>query len=61
MIYSILRTFLSIGLGLVAATVVRKPFKGRTFVRASMLLPYIAPVVAVTFVWQIMLNPKPAS
>jgi len=58
LIYSIVGTFLSIGLGLVAALVVRKPFKGRTLVRASMLLPYVAPVVAVTFVWQIMLNPE---
>jgi multiple sugar transport system permease protein len=58
LIYSIVGTALSIGLGLVAALVVRKPFKGRTFVRASMLLPYVAPVVAVTFVWQIMLNPE---
>ena len=58
LIYSIVGTTLSIGLGLVAALVVRKPFKGRTLVRASMLLPYVAPVVAVTFVWQIMLNPE---
>ena len=58
LIYSIVGTFLSIALGLVAALVVRKPFKGRTLVRASMLLPYVAPVVAVTFVWQIMLNPE---
>jgi multiple sugar transport system permease protein len=58
LIYSIVGTFLSIGLGLVAALVVRKPFRGRTLVRASMLLPYVAPVVAVTFVWQIMLNPE---
>ncbi|MGH2578343.1 MAG: carbohydrate ABC transporter permease, partial [Actinomycetota bacterium] len=58
LIYSVVGTFLSIALGLVAALVVRKPFKGRTFVRASMLLPYVAPVVAVTFVWQIMLNPE---
>jgi multiple sugar transport system permease protein len=56
-IYSVAGTALSIGLGLVAALVVRKPFKGRTMVRASMLLPYVAPVVAVTFVWQVMLNP----
>ncbi|HEV2928594.1 MAG TPA: hypothetical protein VGW74_07870, partial [Propionibacteriaceae bacterium] len=42
LIYSIVGTALSIGLGLVAALVVRKPFKGRTFVRASMLLPYVA-------------------
>src|SRR5512132_2922191 len=58
LIYSIVGTALSIGLGLIAALVVRQPFKGRTFVRASMLLPYVAPVVAVTFVWQIMLNPE---
>ena len=58
LIYSVVGTGLSIGLGLVAALVVRQPFKGRTLVRASMLLPYVAPVVAVTFVWQIMLNPE---
>ena len=58
LIYSIVGTTLSIGLGLVAALVVRKPFRGRTLVRASMLLPYVAPVVAVTFVWQVMLNPE---
>jgi multiple sugar transport system permease protein len=58
LIYSVVGTGLSIGLGLVAALVVRKPFKGRTLVRASMLLPYVAPVVAVTFVWEVMLNPE---
>jgi multiple sugar transport system permease protein len=58
LLYSVLGTALSIGLGLMAALVVRSPFKGRTIVRASMLLPYIAPVVAVAFVWQIMLDPQ---
>ena len=29
-----------------------------TFVRAAMLLPYVAPVVAATFVWSTMLNPQ---
>jgi multiple sugar transport system permease protein len=58
LIYSVVGTALSISLGLVAALVVRQPFKGRTLVRASMLLPYVAPVVAVTFVWQIMLSPE---
>lgn len=48
----------SVVVGLIAALALRKPFRGRTFVRASMLLPYIAPVVAVTFVWRIMLNPS---
>lgn len=45
-------------LGMIAALAVRKPFKGRTLVRAAFLLPYVAPVVAVTFVWRIMLNPE---
>jgi multiple sugar transport system permease protein len=48
----------SVALGLVAALAVRKPFRGRTVVRAAFLLPYIAPVVAVTFIWRIMLNPE---
>jgi multiple sugar transport system permease protein len=58
LVYSVVGTTLAIGLGLVAALVVRSPFRGRTVVRASMLLPYIAPVVGVTFIWQIMLNPE---
>ena len=45
-------------IGVIAALAVRKPFPGRTFVRAAFLLPYVAPVVAVTFVWKIMLNPE---
>jgi len=56
--YSIGGTALSIGLGLVAALALRRTFKGRTFVRGAMLLPYVAPVVAVTFAWQTMLNPQ---
>jgi multiple sugar transport system permease protein len=56
--YSAGSVILSISLGLLAAMVVRKPFRGRTFVRAAFLLPYVAPVVAVTFVWRTMLNPQ---
>jgi multiple sugar transport system permease protein len=57
-LFSVVGTVTSIGLGLVAALALRRNFRGRTFVRASMLLPYVAPVVAVTFVWQTMLNPQ---
>ena len=57
-IYSVVGTALAIGLGLAAALVVRAPFRGRTLVRASMLLPYVSPVVAVAFVWQVMLDPN---
>ena len=58
LLYSLGGTLGSIAIGLVAALVVRRPFRGRTLVRASMLLPYVAPVVAVAFVWQVMLDPQ---
>jgi multiple sugar transport system permease protein len=58
LVYAIGGTVAAIGLGLVAALALRQPFRGRTFVRASLLLPYVAPVVAATFVWGVMLNPQ---
>jgi len=58
MVYTLGSVVFSISLGLVAAMAVRKPFPGRTFVRAAFLLPYVAPVVAVTFIWRTMLNPQ---
>lgn len=57
-VYSVLSTGGSIALGLVASLAFRKPFGGRGVARSLMLLPYVAPVVAVAFVWQIMLNPQ---
>ena len=58
LVYSVGGTACAIGLGLVAALALRKPFRGRGVVRACMLLPYVAPVVAATFVWTTMLNPQ---
>ncbi|WP_090035724.1 MULTISPECIES: sugar ABC transporter permease [unclassified Leifsonia] len=55
-VYSVFSTGGSIAVGLVAALAFRQPFRGRGLARSLMLLPYVAPVVAVTFVWQIMLN-----
>ena len=57
-IYTFGSMVLAISLGLLAAMAVRQPFRGRTFVRAAYLLPYVAPVVAVTFIWKTMLNPQ---
>ena len=57
-VYTLGSVVLAIGLGLLAAIAVRRPFRGRTFVRAAFLLPYVAPVVAVTFIWRTMLNPQ---
>lgn len=56
--YTIGATVGSILIGLVAALALRGRFRGRTLVRASVLLPYVAPVVAVTFVWEILLSPQ---
>jgi multiple sugar transport system permease protein len=58
LLFSVVGTAGSIAVGLAAALALRRGFRGRTVVRASMLLPYVAPVVAVTFVWQTMLNPQ---
>lgn len=55
--YSIFGTLLSIALGLAAALALRRRFRGRFLVRGIMLLPYVAPVVAATYVWQVMLSP----
>ena len=58
LIYSVCGTALAIGVGLLAALALRTPFRGRGLVRACMLIPYVAPVVAATFVWKTMLNPQ---
>ncbi len=58
LVYTVGATFFSILFGLIAALALRAPFRGRTLVRASVLLPYVAPVVAVTFVWEILLSPQ---
>jgi multiple sugar transport system permease protein len=58
LVYSVAGTAFAIGLGLLAALALRRPFRGRGLVRASMLVPYVAPVVAATFVWSTMLNPQ---
>ena len=58
LVYTIGATFSSIALGLIAALALRGRFRVRTLVRASVLLPYVAPVVAVTFVWETLLSPQ---
>jgi multiple sugar transport system permease protein len=58
LVYSVVGTTFAIGLGLLAALALRQPFRGRGLVRACMLVPYVAPVVAATFVWSTMLNPQ---
>jgi multiple sugar transport system permease protein len=58
LVYTVGGTVGSIALGLVAALALRRPFRGRGLVRSTMLLPYVAPVVAATFVWETALSPQ---
>ncbi len=55
--YSVFGTLLSVGLGLATALALRNRFRGRAVLRTAMLFPYVAPIVAATYVWQVMLNP----
>lgn len=45
-------------LGTAAALIVNRPFRGRQIVRGTLLIPYIAPVVAVAFAWRFILDPR---
>jgi multiple sugar transport system permease protein len=56
--YSVFGTMGAIVLGLVAALLVRSAFRGRALVRGVLLLPYVAPVVAIAFIWQVLLSPQ---
>ena len=58
LLYSVFGTFGAIALGLAAALLVRSHFRGRGLVRGVMLLPYVAPVVAVAFIWKVLLSPQ---
>jgi multiple sugar transport system permease protein len=57
-VYAVGGTACAIGLGLVAALALRRPFRGRSLIRAALLVPYVAPVVAAAFVWSTLLNPQ---
>ena len=47
----------SIVLGLFAAQLLDRNFPGRGFLRGLFLFPYVAPVIAVAFVWAFFLDP----
>ncbi len=57
-IYTIGGSVLSILMGLWAALTLQSTFRGRSIVRGLVLFPYVVPVIAAAFVWQVMLNPN---
>lgn len=44
-------------LGLAVALLLNTKFKGRGIARSMILLPYVAPLISIVFVWQYMFNP----
>ncbi len=59
-VYSFAATTLALFLGLIAALLLNQPFKGRGLVRATFLIPYVAPIVSVAFAWRWILDPRPS-
>ncbi len=60
LVYSFSSTILTVAVGLVAALLLNKPFSGRGLARAVFLIPYVAPIVSVAFVWRWILDPRPS-
>lgn len=59
-VYSFAATAFTLLLGLAAALLLNRPFRGRGVTRAIFLFPYIAPIVSVAFVWRWILDPRPS-
>ena len=59
-VYSFVATLVTLLVGLGAALLLNRPFRGRGLARALFLFPYIAPVVSVAFVWRWILDPRPS-
>ncbi len=59
-IFSFASTAWTLLLGLGASLLLNHPFRGRGIARAVFLVPYIAPIVGVAFVWRWILDPRPS-
>ncbi len=56
-IYSLFSAIGSLGLGIIAAQLLMTAFPGRGVIRGIFLIPYIAPIIAVTITWGILMDP----
>jgi multiple sugar transport system permease protein len=59
-VYSFTATTLTLLVGLAAALLLNRPFRARGLARAIVLVPYVAPIVSVAFVWRWILDPRPS-
>jgi multiple sugar transport system permease protein len=55
-VYSFWTIALQIGLGVGAALILHRPFRGRTLARATVLFPYMVPTVLAVILWKWLLN-----
>lgn len=55
-IYSTVSTILAILMGTAAALIAKDHFRGRALFRGVLLVPYIAPIVAMAFLWRLIFN-----
>lgn len=58
LIYATTGSGLSVFIGLIAGLLVLGEFPGRSLFRGLFISPYIAPIVAVAFVWSFILDPQ---
>jgi multiple sugar transport system permease protein len=56
-LYTAVTTIVKLGLGLWLAVLLNRHFRGKAFVRAFILLPFIIPTVLSTFAWKWMFDP----
>ena len=56
--YTFFGTVGAIVFGILSAQMVNQNFRGRSFVRSTLLFPYVAPVVALAFTWELLLDPN---
>jgi multiple sugar transport system permease protein len=59
-VYAFSATSVTVVVGLLAALLLNRPFRGRGLTRAIFLFPYVAPIVSVAFVWRWLLDPRPS-
>ncbi len=59
-VYSFSATILTMIIGLTAALLMNQPFRLRGLTRSIFLIPYVAPIVSMAFVWRWLLDPRPS-
>jgi len=52
--FSVLTTLLIMPIGILAALTVNTPYRGRSFVRALYLIPYVIPTFVTALIWRMM-------